>query len=151
MANYKINHDDFLKLAELYQGSENPLNEFETWDNVLTIFKHAPVTCASEDCYSKFEELPKEIILYRGILLKDNSDFDLNVGVSWTTDSKIAKMFAYRFLSLGGEACILKAEARKKDVLFYTDEREEREIIIDPVNLKNIHRINLIEIGNNKN
>ena len=94
MANYKINHDDFLKLAELYQESENPLNEFETWDNVLTIFKHAPVTCASEDCYSKFEELPKEIILYRGIFLKDNSNFDLNNDIRFknAVDVKLAKL-----------------------------------------------------------
>jgi len=146
--NYKIKHDDFLNLIELYQESENPLNEFETWDNVLTIFKHAPLTCISKDCNNKFKELPEKITIYRGILLKENSDFDIDVGVSWTTDSKIAKMFAYRFLRLGGEACILKAEARKKDVLFYSDEREEREIIIDPINLENIHRINLVEINN---
>ena len=146
MAKYEISYNEFLELAELYQLSENPLNEFETWDNVLTIFKHAPVVCASEDCQVKFDALPETITVYRGILLKHNTDFDINVGVSWTTNSKIAKMFAYRFLGLGGEACILKAEAPKEAVLFYTDEREESEIIIDPLNLKNIHRINLIEI-----
>ena len=57
MANYKLNHEDFLKLAELYQGSENPLTAFEPWDTVLTIFKHAPVTCASEACYGMLEVL----------------------------------------------------------------------------------------------
>ena len=88
-------------LAEVYVEEENPLATFGSWDNVLKLFK---VMEWRTDEYSKgaYKNLPSRVKIYRGICTQDGDTFNNDLGISWTTNVKIAKMFALRFSELGG-------------------------------------------------
>ena len=116
-------------LIDMYFDTENPLNVFNNWDNVLMVFKRENLKCFFNDDFYEYKNLPDEVTVYRGILVKDG--LKQPYGVSWTTDFEVAYMFANRFAQLGGEAYIIKAEIRKEDILYYYNGRKESEVILD--------------------
>ena len=122
------------KIAEIYVEEENPLSAFGTWENVLTLFKNMEEVT---DDYSmkRYNNLPSKVKIYRGILLQDDEVLDSGLGVSWTTDINIAKMFALRFTELGGTAYILESEINKSDIIYFTNQRQESEVIVEPLYL----------------
>ena len=121
-------------LAEVYVEEENPLATFGSWDNVLKLFK---VMEWRTDEYSKgaYKNLPSRVKIYRGICTQDGDTFNNDLGISWTTNIKIAKMFALRFTELGGTAYILESEINKSDIIYFTNKRNESEVIIEPLYL----------------
>ena len=112
-----------------YIETEFPLTIFKSWDFVLAFFNEVKIKTDKES-QEMYDELPEIVKVYRGILVKDNHKS--NIGVSWTTDPKIAHMFALRFKPLGGDAFIYEGETYKKDILFFTNAREESEAILNP-------------------
>ena len=126
--------ENLMKLAEVYVEEENPLATFVSWDNVLKIFKAMEWRT---DEYSKktYKNLPSRVKIYRGICTQDGDTFHNNLGVSWTTNINIAKMFALRFTELGGTAYILESEINKSDIIYFTNKRNESEVIVEPLYL----------------
>lgn len=120
------------KIAEAYISEEFPLNLFESWDVVLELFKNIEET-TDEDSKEMYDKLPSEVKVYRGVLTDDiNID---KLGVSWTTDKKVAEMFALRFARLGGTPYLMEGEVYKEDILYFTNAREESEVLIDSEDL----------------
>ena len=120
------------KIAEAYISEEFPLNLFESWDVVLELFKNIEET-TDEDSKETYDKLPSEVKVYRGVLTDDiNID---KLGVSWTTDKKVAEMFALRFARLGGTPWLMEGEVYKEDILYFTNAREESEVLIDSEDL----------------
>ena len=120
------------KIAEAYISEEFPLNLFESWDVVLELFKNIEET-TGEDSKEMYDKLPSEVKVYRGVLTDDiNID---KLGVSWTTDKKVAEMFALRFARLGGTPWLMEGEVYKEDILYFTNARKESEVLIDSEDL----------------
>lgn len=120
------------KIAEAYISEEFPLNLFESWDVVLELFKNIEET-TDEDSKEMYDKLPSEVKVYRGVLTDDRLKY--NLGVSWTTDKKVAEMFALRFARLGGTPYLMEGEVNKEDILYFTNAREESEVLIDSEDL----------------
>ena len=117
------------KIAQAYIEEENPLLTFKTWDNVIKLFGSID-EMADEESLEAYNKLPEDVMVYRGVWTKDR--FKPFTGVSWTIDYKVAEMFALRFQPLGGESYVLKGEIRKKDILYFTNMRQESEVILNP-------------------
>ena len=116
------------KIAEAYINEEFPLNLFESWDVVTRLFESIEEK-TDEDCQEMYDKLPSVVMVYRGVLAKD--ELKAETGVSWTTDYKVAEMFALRFKSLGGTPYIMKGEVNKEDILYFTNARQESEALIN--------------------
>lgn len=82
--------------------------------------------------YSEFQKLPEMITVYRGVSKKQKED-----GMSWTTSKKKAEWFSQRY----GDGYVIMGKANKKDVFAYFTRRDEKEIVIEPKNVKNTRRI----------
>jgi len=117
---------------DTYIDSEFPLTIFKDWDTVLRFFKEVKQV-TDEESQEQYNKLPDVVMIYRGVLTNDGLKGDL--GVSWTLDYKVANMFALRFKPLGGDSYILKGEIDKEKILFFTNAREESEVIIDPLDM----------------
>ena len=116
------------KIAEAYINEEFPLNLFESWDVVTKLFESIEEK-TDEDSQEMYDKLPSVVMVYRGVLAKD--ELKAETGVSWTTDYKVAEMFALRFKSLGGTPYIMKGEVNKEDILYFTNARQESEALIN--------------------
>jgi len=57
---------------------------------------------------------------------------DGRLGVSWTTDLEVAKMFALRFKISGGTPWISKGQISKENIKYFTNARQESEVILNP-------------------
>ena len=79
----------------------------------------------------KFNSLPQEIIIYRGL---QGSKAKIRA-LSWTLSKDKAKWFATRWKS---ENKVYQAEINKEDIFMYTKDRNEDEVVINPTKLKNI-------------
>ena len=117
------------EIAQAYIEEENPLLTFKTWDNVIKLFGSIDER-ADEESLEAYNKLPDDVMVYRGVWTRDA--WSPGTGVSWTTDYKVAEMFALRFRPLGGESCVLKGEIQKEDILYFTNARQESEVILNP-------------------
>lgn len=79
----------------------------------------------------KFNALPDKVIIYRGV---NNPKY--KYGFSWTLDKRIAYWFANRYENK--ESYVYECTVDKKDLICYFEIRNEKEVIIDPLTLKNI-------------
>ena len=115
-------------IADAYINEEFPLNIFESWDVVTRLFESIEEK-TDEDSQEMYDKLPSVVMVYRGVLAKD--ELKAETGVSWTTDYKVAEMFALRFKTLGGTPYIMKGEVNKEDILYFTNARQESEALIN--------------------
>jgi len=115
-------------IADAYINEEFPLNLFESWDVVARLFESIEEK-TDEDSQEMYDKLPSVVMVYRGVLAKD--ELKTETGVSWTTDYKVAEMFALRFKPLGGTPYIMKGEINKEDILYFTNARQESEALIN--------------------
>ena len=115
-------------IADAYINEEFPLNLFESWDVVARLFESIEEK-TDEDSQEMYDKLPSVVMVYRGVLAKD--ELKAETGVSWTTDYKVAEMFALRFKPLGGTPYIMKGEINKEDILYFTNARQESEALIN--------------------
>jgi hypothetical protein len=72
------------------------------------------------------QSLPDILTVYRGHQGVNEA------GYSWSADRVQAEWFARRFQSGHGEALIAERTISKTDILFATDQRGEREVVISP-------------------
>jgi len=115
-------------IADAYINEEFPLNLFESWDVVARLFESIEEK-TDEESQEMYDKLPSVVMVYRGVLAKD--ELKAETGVSWTTDYKVAEMFALRFKLLGGTPYIMKGEINKEDILYFTNARQESEALIN--------------------
>ena len=115
-------------IADAYINEEFPLNLFESWDVVARLFESIEEK-TDEESQEMYDKLPSVVMVYRGVLAKD--EVKAETGVSWTTDYKVAEMFALRFKPLGGTPYIMKGEVNKEDILYFTNARQESEALIN--------------------
>lgn len=121
-------------LAHAWVTSENPNGDVNvSLETVVKWFKSCNKTILMDEqeysvysVYSVYSELPKDLIVYRGVAVNRNPH-----GLSWTIDYSKAKWFAHRFDTENEEGYILKASISKFDVLAYFDSRGESEIVVD--------------------
>jgi hypothetical protein len=88
--------------------------------NWQMIFKYRPKIS------SLTEDLPDTFTAYRA----GKED-----GFSWTLDKEVANWFHNRFKSQFGKIPFLTKEFTKEDVVFYTNDRNEKEVVIVPKTL----------------
>ena len=72
--------------------------------------------------------LPDPITIWRGTSGLDF--FDAVFGLSWSTDRAIACWFAMKNVERFKKPLVLKRTVRRRDVLFYTNERSEQEAVV---------------------
>ena len=118
-------------LSYAWTSSENPNKDVNVNINTLIKwFKEADkLSLMDKEEYITYQNLPNELVLYRGISTKSNPK-----GISWTRNLETAKWFANRF-SISNNY-ILKAKVTKKDILCYFNSRNEDEVIINTKNIK---------------
>lgn len=118
-------------LSYAWTLSENPNKDVNVSVNTLIKwFKEADkLPLMDKEEYITYQNLPNELVLYRGISTKSNPK-----GISWTRNLETAKWFANRFSASNNY--ILKAKVTKKDMLCYFNSRNEDEVIINTKNIK---------------
>jgi len=109
---------------------------------LVSMFNRADPKHLMNGSYKAFEELPDEITVYRGWSETNvKAGMTKRMGLAWTTDRKIAEWFAKRWKHTDAKLAIGKV--RKSDVYMYTNERNEREVVINPRKVKNKKVINV--------
>ena len=117
---------------DAYIETEFPLTIFKSWDVVMGFFNDVEQK-TDEESQEQYDKLPSVVKVYRGVLAKDG--LKGSVGVSWTTDRKVAEMFALRLKPTGGESYIFEGEIDKDKILFFTNSRNESEVLLDPLDM----------------
>lgn len=104
------------KIEELWTASEFPHHQFETW---VELFKWH----SGQKCFKDTPVPDGRFKVYRG--------GDEELGFSWTIDKEQAEWFVNRHHLMGDEHSFLREMLiKREDVLFYTDERGEKEIVL---------------------
>lgn len=122
-------------LIESWVQTESPMQDSNVTPNeILQYFKYADKQyLMTEEELDYYNNLPEEIIIFRGVQNKEYSD-----GFSWTMNKEKAKWFANRF---DCDGVVYKAIANKRDILCYNNRRREQEIIVDYKKLKNVTQL----------
>lgn len=122
-------------LADIWVSSESPNADAVPLRILIKWFKAADknslMNAEELACYNS---LPDEFQVYRGIGSKSNKK-----GISYTLSLEKAEWFANRFQKRGGY--VLTGTAKKKDVLAYFNGRQEQEILIEPKNIADLHKM----------
>jgi len=133
---FKDDPDNYWRLlGDIWTDSENIWQQEDVWRRLLTDDipgRHHMMTAdEQEELAECFEDV---IPVYRGYSRPDRLS-----GMSWTTNSVVAKFFARRFSEINGDRrFVAHGEVRKSDVLAYFTGRSEHEIVVDPSLVKNI-------------
>ena len=88
-----------------------------------------------EEDYEKYSSLADKVTIYRGV-----RDGDYKYEMSWTLSKPKAEWFATRYDS--EKPIVLETTVNRNDILCYTNDRGESEVIINP---KKIDKENVIE------
>jgi hypothetical protein len=108
-------------LSDVWVDSENIWQNIKIWKKLLKQNKETKHFFMSDDDKAEFDKLPEAFTVYRGYIEGKNKS-----GLSYTTDKKRAMWFANRF---GKNGKVAELTVSKKDVLAYTNRRDEKEII----------------------
>lgn len=111
--------------AWCWTDSENIWQSLESISDLIQQIKHPglrPYLMEADDL-AHFQTLPESIQVYRGCLARNKS------GLSWTQDRDKAQWFAKRLTRSSDQPLLLTGDVSKDDVLFYTNARNEAEII----------------------
>ena len=102
----------------------NNYREFETIESILDFTD-------LDRLREQGDELPQqdEYRLYRGI--SGNQTPEIINGYSWTSNFELAHWFAMRFCEFGSPS-VYTTTVRKDAILFYTNQREEDEFVLNP-------------------
>ena len=99
---------------------------------LVKLFRKAnPKLMMTDDDISIYSNLPETVTIYRGLMDKKSKVR----GLSWTTDFERAEWFANRF-NRGGK--IMKADIKKQHIFMFTNDRSEKECVVNPKGLKNV-------------
>ena len=119
---FSIKKEDLFRIVEyVWTDSEDPCVNLEVWKY---IFNYCEELGVLED--SK-KDLPEKFTIYRGTRagIKD-------IGISWTLDASVAKMFSERFYTkrTNKQPIVKIKEVKKEDIFLFTDARGEKEVIL---------------------
>lgn len=119
---FSIKKEDLFRIVEyVWTDSEGPCVNLEVWKY---IFNYCEELGVLED--SK-KDLPEKFTIYRGTRagIKD-------IGISWTLDASVAKMFSERFYTkrTNKQPIVKIKEVKKGDIFLFTDARGEKEVIL---------------------
>lgn len=79
----------------------------------------------NEEDYTVYSTLPDNVTVYRGVQNKDHAK-----GFNWSLSKDVATRFATD-IYYKKEGFLCEAKVAKKDIIAYTDQRNEKEIILD--------------------
>jgi hypothetical protein len=79
---------------------------------------------------SYFDSLPEQVQIHRG------STRENPLGISWTQEIAKARWFAQRYAMFGGPKTVVTGVVSKSDVWTVFTDRDEREILCDPKNVR---------------
>lgn len=115
-------------------------------DEMVKMFKRADknILMSKED-KAVFDGFEEEVTLYRGVTSYNKKN---KKALSWTLDYKKAVWFAKRYTS--SEREVWEVTVSKKKILCYFSSRGEKEVIIDPSNLKSKIKVHKIGDENDK-
>lgn len=135
-ANFAMSQEDFANfLAQMWVVVEFPNADANiSTSQFVGLFKKANKRILMEDAdYHFYENLPNVVKIYRGVRNGQKVK-----ALSWTVDFETAKWFANRW---DGNGDVYEAEISKKDILAYFSTRNEAEIVVDYLKLKNIKKV----------
>lgn len=79
--------------------------------------------------YEYYTNIPNKIKVWRGV-----AEGRVKLGLSWTDDKSKAEWFMNRF---GSKGYLLEVVVDKKDILAYFNSRNEKEVVVDVLRVKN--------------
>lgn len=119
---FSIKKEDLFRIVEyVWTDSEDPCVNLEVWKY---IFNYCEELGVLED--SK-RDLPEKFTIYRGTRAGIE-----DIGISWTLDASVAKMFSERFYTkrTNKQPIVKVKEVKKEDIFLFTDARGEKEVIL---------------------
>lgn len=119
---FSIKREDLFRIVEyVWTDSEDPCVNLEVWKY---IFNYCEELGVLED--SK-KDLPEKFTIYRGTRAGIE-----DIGISWTLDASVAKMFSERFYTkrTNKQPIVKVKEVKKEDIFLFTDARGEKEVIL---------------------
>lgn len=119
---FSIKKEDLFRIVEyVWTDSEGPCVNLEVWKY---IFNYCEELGVLED--SK-RDLPEKFTIYRGTRAGIE-----DIGISWTLDASVAKMFSERFYTkrTDKQPIVKVKEVKKEDIFLFTDARGEKEVIL---------------------
>lgn len=119
---FSIKKEDLFRIVEyVWTDSEGPCVNLEVWKY---IFNYCEELGVLED--SK-KDLPEKFTIYRGTRAGIE-----DIGISWTLDASVAKMFSERFYTkrTNKQPIVKIKEVKKEDIFLFTDARGEKEVIL---------------------
>lgn len=119
---FSIKKEDLFRIVEyVWTDSEGPCVNLEVWKY---IFNYCEELGVLED--SK-RDLPEKFTIYRGTRAGIE-----DIGISWTLDASVAKMFSERFYTkrTNKQPIVKVREVKKEDIFLFTDARGEKEVIL---------------------
>ena len=120
-------------LLEILKKDSSHLTDEEVWELVTDTWSETEFNSGIREIWLELfslrkpipslkEELPEEMTVWRGGHCE---------GFSWTLSREIGEWFVERF---GEETPLLSMKVKKSDVLFYTNDRHEEEVVLLPKN-----------------
>lgn len=119
---FSIKKEDLFRIVEyVWTDLEGPCVNLEVWKY---IFNYCEELGVLED--SK-KDLPEKFTIYRGTRAGIE-----DIGISWTLDASVAKMFSERFYTkrTNKQPIVKIKEVKKEDIFLFTDARGEKEVIL---------------------
>ena len=133
--------EKFKAFVKIYKYSENP-GKCIPKEMLLDIMNHVPQDITDKRHQSKIVDKEGYIEVIRG---QGSESTDPKEAMSWTTDLKTAKFFAYRY---DNDGYVVKGKVHIDDIIFIFDEEygedykdPEKEILIVPGSVKDIKKI----------
>jgi hypothetical protein len=125
-------------LHEVWSGCDDTWSQRDQLLELMRDYRDSldcqPCDFLGEDCDKAFyTSLPDKIAIYRGC------DMDRAMGVAWSTDKAVALGFARGHRGLRVPDPILVSATVRKDRIYGAyQNRQEREILVDPRDLKSV-------------
>lgn len=123
-------------INQVWLDSENIWQNYMRWKELLEISgRNALRGVVDEEDAKTFNELPDRVTVYRGGRVDWEDMMDSMPPFSWTLDIERARWFAHRF-EWKPDCYLITAEIDKEDIYFFTDARNEQEVVVDPEGLE---------------
>jgi len=118
-------------LSSVWTDTEVPNAHKDMWLDLFNANVKQKRKLMSSKERQVLQDLPPKVTIYRGY---DDEIENTLMGISWTLSERTANWFATRFQS-NGEPRIVEGQCQKSSILAYFDERNEEEIVINPVDV----------------
>lgn len=118
-----------------YQMSHYPMYYYREW---CEYFEENLPECRkymSEKEQAFYNNLPDEIVVYRGIAVPDEDYIQDNLGLSWTYEFEVAEFFANKYAKRFDKhnelvPIIMKKTVKKSDIAWIILGRDEAEVVL---------------------